>query len=64
MKNYIENILDEEPEYEGYRATIRKIESPADDTVREKTIFDPEELQSLLDHLVENCEYDIVYYKI
>ena len=28
LSNYIENILDEEPEYENYRSTINKIESP------------------------------------
>lgn len=58
MSNYIENILDEEPEFEGYRAVIRKIESPADNTVRDKTIFSMDELQGLLDHLVENGDYE------
>ena len=58
MSNYIENILDEEPEFEGYRAVVRKIESPADDVVREKTIFTMEELQGLLDYLVEHGEYE------
>lgn len=58
LSNYIENILDEEPEYEGYRAIIRKIESPADDTVREKTVFSIEELQGLLDYLVDHEEYE------
>lgn len=57
LSNYIENILDEEPEYEGYRSTIRKIESPVNDTVREKTIFTMEELQGLLDYLVKNKDY-------
>ena len=57
LSNYIENILDEEPEYEGYRAVIRKIESPANTAVREKTVFTKEELQSLLDHLVEEKKY-------
>ena len=58
MSNFIENILDEEPEFEGYRAVIRKIESPADDVVRDKTIFEMDELQKLLDYLVENKQYD------
>lgn len=58
MSNYIENILDEEPEFEGYRAVVRKIESPADDVVREKSIFTTEELQGLLDYLVEHEEYE------
>lgn len=57
MSNFIENILDEEEEFAGYRAIIRKIESPVKEEVREKTIFEPEELQKLLDHLVEQKKY-------
>lgn len=55
LSNYIENILDDE--YEGYKPIVRKIESPADETVRTKTIFQMEDLQSLLDTLVEKEEY-------
>jgi len=57
LSNFIENILDEEEEYEGYRSVIRKIESPVNTTVREKTVFEEEELQALLDHLVEKKKY-------
>lgn len=57
MSNYIENILDEEEEFEGYRAIIKKIESPVKEEVREKTVFEPEELKRLLDHLVEQKKY-------
>lgn len=57
LSNYIENILDEEPEYENYRSTIKKIESPINQTVREKTVFTEEEIQSLLDWLVEQKKY-------
>ena len=57
LSNFIENILDEEPEYEGYRAVVRKIENPVKELVREKSVFEPEELQALLDHLVDNGEY-------
>lgn len=57
LSNFIENILDEEEEYEGYRAIIRKIESPVKENVREKTVFEPEELKRLLDHLVEQGKY-------
>lgn len=57
LSNYIENILDEEEEYSDYRSVIKKIESPVNQTVREKTVFSEEELQSLLDHLVENNKY-------
>lgn len=57
LSNYIENILDDEPEFEGYKSVVRKIESPVNDVVREKTVFEPEELQLLLDWLVDNKEY-------
>ena len=57
LSNYIENILDEEEEYEGYRGVIRKIESPAKEVVREKSVFEPEEMQGLLDHLVAQGKY-------
>lgn len=58
LSNFIENILDEEPEYEGYRSIIKKIENPVNEAVREKTVFEAEELQELLDILVERERYD------
>ena len=57
MSNFIENILDEEEEFEGYRSVVKKIENPAKEEVREKTIFEPEELKKLLDHLVDQRKY-------
>lgn len=58
MSNYIQNILDEEEEFKGYRSTINKIESPANVTVREKTIFTEFELKRLLNHLVKTRHFD------
>lgn len=58
LSNYIENILDEEPEYADYRSIIRKIENPVNDVVRDKTVFTKTELQSLLNYLVENKQYE------
>lgn len=55
LSNYIENILDDE--FEGYKPIVRKIESPADVAVRDKSVFSAEELQSLLDKLVESGNY-------
>ena len=55
LSNYVENILDDE--YEGYKPIVRKIESPADEAVRVKTVFQMEDLQPLLDRLVENEDY-------
>ena len=57
MSNFIENILDEEEEFAGYRGVIRKIESPVKELVREKTVFEPEEMQRLLDYLVDQEKY-------
>lgn len=55
LSNFIENILDDE--YEGYRPIVRKIESPVNEPVREKSVFTHEELQGLLDKLIEKKEY-------
>lgn len=55
LSNYVENILDDE--YEGYKPIVRKIESPADEAVRVKTVFQSDELQKLLDRLVEEKDY-------
>ena len=56
LSNFIENMLDDE--FEDFRPIVRKIESPVDVTVREKTVFSKEQLQHLLDVLVENKQYD------
>lgn len=58
LSNYCENILsDDDPEFEGYRSIIRKIESPALRPVREKTVWEEDELQVLLDKLTNSKEY-------
>ena len=59
LSNYIETILaDDQPEYRDYRPIVRKIESPVNQPVREKTIFTDEQLSTLLDALAENGRYD------
>lgn len=55
LENYILNILDED--YPDYKRIWDKIESPVNDSVREKSVFTSDELQKLLDYLVENKEY-------
>ena len=57
LSNFIENILDEEDEFAGYRSVIKKIENPVNEVVREKTIFEADEMQKLLDYLVESKQY-------
>lgn len=58
LSAYIENMLDEEEGYENYRSVIKKIESPVNEAVREKTVLSTEQVQKLLDTLVEREKYD------
>ncbi len=55
LENYIDNMLDDE--FPDYRAIWNKIESPVNEEVRTKTIFNDKELKSLLDRLVEENQY-------
>ena len=55
LSNYIESILDDE--FKGYKPIVRKIESPADTAVREKTVYSDEELEDILNNLVNNKQY-------
>lgn len=55
LGNYVENILDDE--YQGFRQIVRKIESPANQFVREKTVLTEEQVQYLLDTLVAKNKY-------
>lgn len=57
LSSYIENMLDEEVEFEGYKSVINKIESPANTTVREKTVLTDEEVTLILDTLLESKSY-------
>lgn len=55
MSNYIESMLDDE--YPNYKPIINKIEAPPKKEAREKSVFEEEEIQRLLDYLVGNKEY-------
>lgn len=55
LSNYIENILDDE--YKGFKPIVRKIETPVNEPVREKSVFTDEELKHILDVLVEKRQY-------
>lgn len=57
LSNYIENVLDDEPEYKDYHSVIRKIENPVNQPVRKKTIFTDEQMDWLLDDLTEAKKY-------
>ena len=63
LSNYVENIIaDEDEDYEGFRSIVRKIEAPPLERVREKTVWDEEEVKYLLDTLVERQEYEKACY--
>lgn len=56
LSGYIENILDDE--FPDFRNIINKITNPALRPVREKTIWEDNELEALLDKLMEQKKYD------
>ena len=58
MSNFIEAILDDEPEFQNFRSIVRKIESPVNQPIREKTVLTDEQVQALLDRLTEKKHYD------
>lgn len=62
LSNFVENILDDEPEFHGFRSIVRKIENPALQPVREKTVWEDDELEELLNKLVERQSYDRACY--
>lgn len=57
LSNYIYNICDDI--YESYKPVVRRIESPVNEPVREKTVLSDEEVNYLLDSLVEKGKYQI-----
>ena len=58
LSNYIENVLDDEEEFENFKPIIRKIENPAKSAVREKTVLSDNEVENLLSILMESKEYE------
>lgn len=58
MSNFIENILsDEDEDFEDYRSVIKKIESPPNEAIREKTVLSDEEVDEFLELLVSQKKY-------
>ena len=60
LSNYIVNVLQEdgEPGFENFRSTIRTIESPRNEPVREKTILTDEDCEYVLKTLVDQKDYE------
>ena len=55
MSNFIENVLDDD--FPDFRNIINKIPAPVNQPVREKTVFEDEDLEELLNILVEKDMY-------
>lgn len=58
LSNYIENVLDDEEEFQNFKPIIKKIENPVKNAVREKTILSDGEVENLLNILIERKEYE------
>lgn len=56
LGNFVENVLDDE--FPNFRNIIRKVESPVNQPVREKTVLTDEQINTLLNHLTEKKQYD------
>lgn len=60
LGGFVENILDEE--YPNFRNIVNKVESPLNQPVREKTVWEDDELEHLLGELVSRKKYDKACY--
>lgn len=60
LSNYIESVLDDE--FPNFRNIINKVENPVNRPVREKTVWEDEELECLLSKLVEKKQYEKACY--
>lgn len=58
LSNYIEAILDTDEEFKDFRSIVRKIENPALQPVREKTVLTDEQVELLLNTLTEKGQYE------
>ena len=57
MSNFCENILDDEEDFKDFRSTVRKIENPAMQQVRKKTVWEDKTLDNLLNELTSTNQY-------
>lgn len=58
LSNYVEAILDTDEEFKDFRSIVRKIENPALQPVREKTVLTDEQVNELLTKLTEKGKYE------
>lgn len=57
MSNFVSNMLDDEDEFKDFRSVVRKVENPAMQQVRKKTVWSDEALDGLLDKLTERGQH-------
>lgn len=60
LSNYICNVLDDE--FPNFKNIINKVENPINRPVREKTVWEDGELESLLRKLIQKKYYDRACY--
>lgn len=60
LSNYITSVLDDE--YPTFRNIISKVENPVNQPVREKTVWEDEELDDLLEALTKKKDYEKACY--
>ena len=60
LSNYIESVLDDE--FPDFRNIINKVENPVNRPVREKTVWEDEELEKLLDELTKRGDVEKACY--
>lgn len=60
LSNYICNVLDDE--YPNFRNIVNKVENPVNRPVREKTVWEDDELENLLNILVDKKKYEKACY--
>ena len=56
LANYVENVLDDE--YPDFRNIIKRIENPVNRPVREKTVWEEEQIEDLLQQLTKRQQYE------
>ena len=56
LSNYVESFLDDE--FEDYRSVIKKIESPVNEKVRDKSIIPDDKIELLLNTLTREKRYE------
>lgn len=60
LSNYVETVLDDE--FPDFRNIINKVENPVNRPVREKTVWEDDELDDLLAKLVDKAHYEKACY--